>query len=71
MKIKSSNSRLHIPILGILVIVLMLLSFKAITTDNAKYAKTPEFNQETPLDFIQITLKEKHFKKCEHFLYAV
>jgi hypothetical protein len=66
MRLKSSNKKGFIFLTNLLVIVVVLLSLKGIYTKKpSKYLLTPDFEQTTTLDFIQITLNEKSFKKLK------
>ncbi|SDR75238.1 hypothetical protein SAMN04515667_0549 [Formosa sp. Hel1_31_208] len=66
MRLKSSNKRGFIFLTSLLVMVVILLSLKQrYTKKPSKYALTPDFEQTTTLDFIQITLNEKSFKKLK------
>jgi hypothetical protein len=66
MKLKSSNKRTisFLAILGLLVV--LLFSFRQINVNkSSKYPKTPEFEQKTSLDLIQISISEKSYKKLK------
>ena len=62
MQLKTSNkfSLIFILLLATLVAFLFLLSGN---NKEEKYPATPEFEQKTNLDLIQITFSEKAFKK--------
>ena len=66
MRLNQSKNRSVYFMMGIGVLILLLFSFKSLSPKSSKYAKTPsEHIQQTPLNLIQITLKEKHYNKLK------
>jgi len=67
MKLKSSNKKhiILLVVLSMLTILLLSLTLKVKGKKTSKYPATPEFEQKTPLDLIQITLSEKQYKKLK------
>ena len=65
MRLKISNSR-DLLFAGILVLItLALLSLKTVTDKSSKYISAPEFEQKTPLNFIQLTFGDKQYAKLK------
>lgn len=64
MKIKSSN-KFAIIFLTTIFGLVIILGFLGSTNKGAKYPDVPNFEQKTTLDFIQISLNEKHYNKLK------
>lgn len=66
MKLKTSNKNSVLIISLLIVLVIGLFSIKLLDKKKSKYAELPvEYIQDTPLDLIQISLKEKHYLKLK------
>ncbi len=65
MKLKSSNKFSPFFLIAVAVMAIMLLSLKSYIGKEPKYPITPEFEQKTVLDLIQVTVKEKDFRKLK------
>ena len=64
MQLKSSK-KLPAPFLLTLLVLAALLFFLEDNKKVDKYLETPEFDQKTNLDFIQLTFSQKAFKKIK------
>lgn len=65
MKLKISKNR-DLLFAGILLLItLALLSLKTVTDKSSKYVSAPEFEQKTPLNFIQLTFGNKQYDKLK------
>lgn len=67
MKLKYSYKKHYLSIIIATVLVILLFSIKPKekTKKYGKYSSAPDFEQKTPLDFLQITLNEKYYNKLK------
>ncbi len=65
MKLKSSNTKTFVFLGGLVLISLLLISLKLIGYKPSKYVKAPEIEQKTELDFLQLAITEKSYKKLK------
>lgn len=66
MKLKSSNKQQFIFLLVLITgAVLLLILNTFLLNKKSKYAVTPNFEQKSPLDFIQLTFNQNHYNKLK------
>ena len=66
MKLKSSNKQQFIFLLVLITgAVLLLILSNFLLNKKSKYAVTPNFEQKSPLDFIQLTFNQNHYNKLK------
>lgn len=65
MRLKSSNKNVSVFLISLIVLVLLLVFFKLKYTKTSKYPQAPQFEQISTLGLIQLSLKEKHYKKLK------
>ena len=66
MKLKSSNKESFKFLGALIVLTIFLLALNGFTNKKKdKYANTPDFEQTTPLDFIQLTFNESQYNKLK------
>lgn len=65
MKITSSKQKPHTILIGTIIIIIVLLALQSFLKRKNKVIEVPVVEQTTSLNLLQLTVKEKHFKKLK------
>ena len=66
MKLKTSNKQSFLFLAILIMLTILLLAISNIGSNKTKkYVDTPDFEQVTPLNFIQLTFNEKSYNKLK------